>query len=97
MIKGDDDLGSGYELEQINYKFPYSTPYYHYFTPYPHPPRLVRFEREGMRKNYHGNIANEINMLGCITFVTRYGVVVGVASKHFVLLGWIPECCVREY
>ena len=43
------------------------------------PPRLVRFEREGMRKNYRGNIANEINMLRCITFATRYGVVVGVS------------------
>ena len=43
------------------------------------PPRLVRFEREGMRKNYRGNIANEINMLGCITFATRYGVVVGLS------------------
>ena len=43
------------------------------------PPRLVRFEREGMRRNYRGNIANEINMLGCITFATRYGVVVGVS------------------
>ena len=43
------------------------------------PPRLVRFEREGMRKNYRGNIANEINMLGCITFATRYSVVVGVS------------------
>ena len=32
-----------------------------------------------MRKNYRGNIANEINMLGCITFAMRYGVVVGVS------------------
>ena len=32
-----------------------------------------------MRRNYRGNIANEIKMLGCITFVTRYGVVVGVS------------------
>ena len=33
-----------------------------------------------MRRNYHrGNIANEINMLGCISFATRYGVEVGVA------------------
>ena len=31
-----------------------------------------------MRKNDRGNIANEINMSGCITFATRYGVVVGV-------------------
>ena len=30
-----------------------------------------------MRRNYRGNIANEINMLGCVTFVTRYGAVVG--------------------
>ena len=42
------------------------------------PPRLVRFERERMRKNCRGNIANEINMLGCITLAMRYGVVVGV-------------------
>ena len=72
-------IGSGYELEQINYKFPYSTPYCHYLTHILTPPRLVRFEREGMRKNYRGNIANEINMLGCITFATRYDVVVGVS------------------
>ena len=32
-----------------------------------------------MRRNYRGNIANEISMLGCITFATRYGVVVGVS------------------
>ena len=53
-----------------------------------------------MYKNYRGNIANEINMLGCLTFATRYVVVVGVSfylDKHFVLLRWIPECCVREY
>ena len=25
-----------------------------------------------MYKNYRGNIANEVNMLGCITFATRY-------------------------
>ena len=30
-----------------------------------------------MRRNYHGNIADEINMLGCATFATRYGAVVG--------------------
>ena len=27
--------------------------------------------------NYLGNIANEINMLGCVTFVMKYGAVVG--------------------
>ena len=43
------------------------------------PPRLIRFEREGMRRNYRGNIANEINMLECITFATRCDVVVGVS------------------
>ena len=32
-----------------------------------------------MRRNYRGNIVNEINMLGCITSATRYGVVVGVS------------------
>ena len=50
------------------------------------PPRLIRFEREGMRKNYRGNIANEINMLGCIAFATRYGVVVYV-SVNILLVG----------
>ena len=29
-----------------------------------------------MRRNYRGNIANEINMLGCVTFATRFGAVV---------------------
>ena len=29
-----------------------------------------------MRTNYRGNIANDINMLGCVTFVTRYDAVV---------------------
>ena len=29
-----------------------------------------------MRRNYRGNIANEINMLGCVTFVMRYGAAV---------------------
>ena len=32
-----------------------------------------------MRRNYRGNIANEVNMLGCITFATKYGVKVGVS------------------
>ena len=32
-----------------------------------------------MRRSYRGNIANELNMLGCITFATRYDVVVGVS------------------
>ena len=36
-----------------------------------------------MYKNYRENIANEINMLGCITFATRYGVVVGVSLQIF--------------
>ena len=43
------------------------------------PSRLIRFEREAMRRNYRGNIANEKNMLGCITFAMRYGLVVGVS------------------
>ena len=30
-----------------------------------------------MRRNYRENIANEINMLRSVTFVTRYGAVVG--------------------
>ena len=29
-----------------------------------------------MRKNYRGNIANKIIMLGCVTFATRGGAVV---------------------
>ena len=29
-----------------------------------------------MRGNYRGNIAKEINILGYVTFVTRYGAVV---------------------
>ena len=29
-----------------------------------------------MRRNYRGNIENEINILGCVTFATGYGVVV---------------------
>ena len=32
-----------------------------------------------MRRNYRGNIANEMNMLGCVTFATMYAVVVGVS------------------
>ena len=43
------------------------------------PPRLIRFEREGMRRNYRGNIANEINILGCITFAKMCGVAIGVS------------------
>ena len=42
-------------------------------------PRLILFEREGMCRNYRENIANEIDVLGCITFATRYDVVVGVS------------------
>ena len=30
-----------------------------------------------MRRNYRGNIADEINILGCVIFVTRYGAIVG--------------------
>ena len=30
-----------------------------------------------MRRNYRRNIANKINMLGCVTFATRYDAVVG--------------------
>ena len=39
-----------------------------------------------MRTNYRGNLANEINMLGCVTFVTRYGAAVELESqpRHFV-------------
>ena len=72
-IKYDDDLGVtgiNSKLEQLNYKFPYFTPYYY-------PPSFDMIERKGMCRNYRGNIVNEINMLGCVTFVTRYGAVVG--------------------
>ena len=70
-IKCDDDLGTtGNEFEQINNKFPYFTPYYH-------PPSFDMIERKGMCRNYRGNIANEMNMLGCVTFVTRYSAIVG--------------------
>ena len=70
-IKCDDVLGiTGKELEQIKYKFPF-------FTPYSHPPSFDMIERKEMCRNYRGNIVNEINMLGCVTFATRYGVVVG--------------------
>ena len=40
-----------------------------------------------MRRNYRGNIVNEINMLGCITFATRYGVVVGVSFQTYCFVG----------
>ena len=33
-----------------------------------------------MRRNYRGDLANGINMLGCVTFVTRYGAVVGESA-----------------
>ena len=36
-----------------------------------------------MCRNYRGNITNEINMLGCLTFATRYGVVVGESVSAF--------------
>ena len=79
--KYDDDLGvtGNNELKQISYGFPYFTPYYH-------PPQSFDIiERKGMCRNYRGSIANEINMLGCVTFVTRYGAVVGESvTKHFV-------------
>ena len=40
-----------------------------------------------MCRNYRGNIANEINMLGCITFATRYGFVVGVPVLTYCFVG----------
>ena len=68
--KYDDDSGvTGNELEQINYKLPYFTPYYH-------PPSFDMIEQKGMCRNCRGNKANDINILGCVTFVTRYGAVV---------------------
>ena len=36
-----------------------------------------------MRRSYRGNIANEINMFGCVTFATRYGAVVGESVLTF--------------
>ena len=70
-IKYDDDLDvTGNELEETNYKLSYFTPYYH-------SPSIGMIGEKGMGGNYRGNIANEINMLGCVTFVTTYGAVVG--------------------
>ena len=40
-----------------------------------------------MRRNYRGNTANKINMLGCINFATRYGVVVGVSVLTYCFVG----------
>ena len=40
-----------------------------------------------MRRNYRGNIANEINMSRCITFATRYGIVVGSVILN-ILFCW---------
>ena len=40
-----------------------------------------------MRRNYRGNITNEINMLGCITLSRRYGVVVGASFSTFCFVG----------
>ena len=45
--------------------------------PYYYPPSFDMIEQKRMCRNYRGNIANEINMLGGVTFVTRYGAVVG--------------------
>ena len=70
-IKYDDDLEvTGNEFEKIDYKFPCCTPCYH-------PPSFGMIERKGMCRNYRGDIADEKNMLGCVTFVARYGAVVG--------------------
>ena len=40
-----------------------------------------------MRRNYRGNLANEINMFGCITFATWCGVVVGVSLNIWFCWG----------
>ena len=40
-----------------------------------------------MHRNYRGNLANEINMLGCTTFATRYDVVVGVSFETYCFVG----------
>ena len=57
-------------LKKINYKFSY-------FTQYSHPPSFDMTGRKGMCRNNRGNIANEMNLLGCVIFVARYGAVVG--------------------
>ena len=41
-----------------------------------------------MRKNYRGNIANGTNMLGCINFATRYGVVGNWSVILNILFCW---------
>ena len=70
-IKYDDVLGvTGNELEQIDFKLLY-------FAPYSHPPSFDMIERKGMCRNYRGKHSERINMLRCVTFVTRYGAVVG--------------------
>ena len=68
--KYDDILGvTGNELEQINDKLSH-------FTPYSHRPPFDMIERKRIG-TVAENIAIEINLLGCVTFVTRYGAVVG--------------------
>ena len=47
-----------------------------YSTPHSHPPPFDIIERKEIG-TVTENIANEINMLGCVTFVMRYGAVVG--------------------
>ena len=90
VIKYDDVLGvTGNELEQINYKFPY-------FTPYPHPPSFDMTERKGMRRNYRGKhsernetvrVCNICNEVRCLSWRVSLN----------ILLEWIPEDYILEY
>ena len=64
------------------------------FTLYSHPPSFDMVARKGMCRNYCvENIANKKCMLGCVTFMTRHGDVVGKQSTHFVGIGnCVPGC-----
>ena len=59
---------TGNELEQI------SSPILHHIIP---SPRLIWLSEKGRVGIIVENISNEINMLVCVTFVTKYGAVVG--------------------
>ena len=45
-----------------------------------------------MRRNYRGNMANEINMLGCVAFAARYVAVVGESVLTFL---WMDSRILR--
>ena len=77
VIKYHDVLGVAVnELGQISYKCLY-------FTPYSHPPSFDILSERGCVGTVVRNIANEINMLGCVTLVTRYDAVVGESVQTF--------------